>query len=212
MLSGARRGEQKGSLTTGELCTLISANFSERSGSNPSGNPPACSRCDPSSPVGGGMAIEDRSLDTTGSASVERKNVTSSGYIKGEMRNYSGGIRMRWVAKGEENVNKIKRPKIVNKLGYMCTRNTLSLWKSSKILGSLLERLEWTNLISRSQSIFKILRHFSLLFFSSQPLIQSACVKIHARIIWNALPGVAQPKCFDILSAFCSQIISWKIF
>lgn len=81
MLSGANRGEQKGSLTTGELCTFISVSCSVRSGSNPTGNSRECSSCEPSSLAGGGMATDDRSLDTEGSISSEKK-FTSSGYIK----------------------------------------------------------------------------------------------------------------------------------
>lgn len=92
MLSGASRGEQNGSLTTGELSTLISVGCTERSGSNPRGNSLGCSSSDPSSPAGGGMATEDRSLDMVGSASLERKKFTSSGYIKEEMRNNSGEV------------------------------------------------------------------------------------------------------------------------
>lgn len=84
MLSGASRGEQKGSLTTGELSTFISASCSERSGSNPRGNSLGCSCCEPSSPAGGGMATEDRSVITEGSSSLAKKKLTSSGYIKDE--------------------------------------------------------------------------------------------------------------------------------
>lgn len=92
MLSGASRGEQKGSLTTGELCTLISVSCSVRSGSNPRGNSRECSSSDPSSPAGGGMATEDRLLDMEGSAFLARKKFTSSGYIK-EITNNSGEVR-----------------------------------------------------------------------------------------------------------------------
>lgn len=85
MLSGARRGEQKGSLTTGELCIFISDGCFERSGSKPRGN--SLPRSDPLSPAGGGMATEDRSLHREGVASSERKKFTSSGYTKEEKRN-----------------------------------------------------------------------------------------------------------------------------
>lgn len=87
MLSGASRGEQKGSLTTGELFTLISVSCSVRSGSNPRGNSLECSSSDPSSPAGGGIAIEARSLDMEESAFLERKTFTSSGYIKEKINN-----------------------------------------------------------------------------------------------------------------------------
>lgn len=82
MLSGASRGEQNGSLTTGELCILISDSCSERSGSKPRGNSLGGSSSAPSCPAGGGMATENRSLHVEGSASVERKKFTSSGCKK----------------------------------------------------------------------------------------------------------------------------------
>lgn len=177
MLSGASSGEQKGSLTTGEVCILISASCSERSGSNPSGNslPPSC---DPSSPAGGGMATEDRSLAMGGSASLERKKLTSSGYIKEEMGNYSGEARQQWSREQGRRLyqwNKKKDIKYLTvKLGCMYTYNTLSLWKS-KNLGSVPERLDWTIPISKRKSIFKILRHLCLLFFP-KPATNPACL------------------------------------
>ncbi|TNN89212.1 hypothetical protein EYF80_000500 [Liparis tanakae] len=81
-LSGASSGEQNGSLTTGELCIFISASCSERSGSNPRGNSLECSRSDPSSPAGGGMATEDRSHGMEGSASLERLESHSNTYYQ----------------------------------------------------------------------------------------------------------------------------------
>lgn len=88
MLSGASRGEQNGSLTTGELCNFISDSCSERSGSNPRGNSLGCSDWDPSSPAGGGMATEAME----GSASMEMENFTSSGYKK-EDRKIINGVK-----------------------------------------------------------------------------------------------------------------------
>lgn len=94
MLSGASRGEQKGSLTTGEVFTLILVSCSVRSGSNPRGNSLEYANSDPSSPPGGGIATEDRSLDMSESAFLERTSftITSSGYIKEKIDN-SGEVR-----------------------------------------------------------------------------------------------------------------------
>lgn len=107
-LSGASRGEQKGSLTTGELSTLISASFSERSGSNPRGNSLGCSESSPSSPAGGGMATEDRSLVKEGSASLLRKKFTSSGYIKEDIRNTLGQVSSAMSGQGRRYVKEIR--------------------------------------------------------------------------------------------------------
>lgn len=79
MLSGASRGEQKGSLTTGELSTLISVSFSVRSGSKPRGNSREYSSSDPSSLAGAAMATEDMSMDVEVSVFLE-KAAASSGY------------------------------------------------------------------------------------------------------------------------------------
>lgn len=103
MLSGARRGEQKGSLTTGELCILISASCSERSGSKPRGNSLGCSSSDPSSTAGGGMATEDKSLDMEGSLSLQRKKLTSSTY-RGEQN-----IFIPFWSDSSEVIEKLKR-------------------------------------------------------------------------------------------------------
>lgn len=144
MLSGASSGEQKGSLTTGEVCTLISASCSERSGSNPSGNslPPSC---DLSSPAGGGMASEDMSLAMARSASLERKKLTSSGYIKEKMRNYSSEVRQKWSSYQRRRWSQWSKAKYIKYLtGKLGCMYTLSLWKSFKNLGSMPERLDWT--------------------------------------------------------------------
>lgn len=53
--------------------------------------------------------------------------------------------------------------------------------------------------------MFKILHHLRLLFFPSQPLIQSACVKTHARDNLNYLDSIRMTK-HDIQSAFCEKI------
>lgn len=81
MLSGASRGEQKGSLTTGELSTFISVRTSVRRGSKPRGNSREYSSSDPSSLAGAAMATEDMSMDVDVSVFLE-KTVTSSGYDK----------------------------------------------------------------------------------------------------------------------------------
>lgn len=77
MLSGASRGEQKGSLTTGELSTFISVSCSVRRGSKPRGN----SSSDLSSLAGAAMATEDMSMDVDASVFLE-KTAKSSGYDK----------------------------------------------------------------------------------------------------------------------------------
>lgn len=72
MLSGASRGEQKGSLTTGELSTLISLSCWVRRGSKPRGN----SSSAPSSLAGAAMATADTSMD----GELLEKTVTPSRY------------------------------------------------------------------------------------------------------------------------------------
>lgn len=81
MLSGASRGEQKGSLTTGEVSTLISVSCSVRRGSKPRGNSREYSSSAPSSLAGAAMATEDMSMDVEVSVFLD-KTVTSTGYNK----------------------------------------------------------------------------------------------------------------------------------
>lgn len=60
----------------------------------------------------------------------------------------------------------------------------------------------------RRKSIFNILRHLCLLILLA-PATNPVCLRENMRIICNTLPVLAQPKPFDILSAFQSQICLW---
>lgn len=82
MLSGASRGEQKGSLTTGELSTFISVSCSVRRGWKPRGNSREYSSSAPSSLAGAAMATEDMSIDADASLFFLEKTAPSSGYNK----------------------------------------------------------------------------------------------------------------------------------
>lgn len=78
-LSGASRGEQKGSLTTGERSTLISVSCSVRRGWKPRGNSREDSSSAPSPLAGAAMATADMSMDVGVSGFLE-KTATSSCY------------------------------------------------------------------------------------------------------------------------------------